>query len=97
MVGRLSANHGNAAKRFSTRGGAGNGPGKAELLNELDQRLNLEDVKTLLFELGIDYDDLAGDTKKGKLREMLLYMERQGQMPRLVSHLRDNYPNVLSD
>lgn len=77
--------------------GADDGPGQAKLLNELDQRLNLEDVRTLLFELGIDYDDLAGETKKGKLREMLLYLGRQGQTPRLVTHLRDNYPNVLRD
>jgi hypothetical protein len=50
-----------------------------------------------VFELGGDYDDLAGETKTGKLRELILYMERQDQLPRLVSHLRNRYPQVLRE
>ena len=41
--------------------------------------------------LGIDYDELAGETKTGKLRELLLYLRRQEQLPRLLEHLGKNY------
>ena len=68
---------------------------KVALLDKLRRRLNMEEVLTLAFETGIDYDDLAGDTKTGKLRELILYMERQDQLPRLIAHLRQRYPQVL--
>lgn len=55
------------------------------------QPLSLEEVRTLVFELGIDYDELAGETKTGKLRELLLYVQRQDQLPRLVGHLQRDY------
>lgn len=68
---------------------------KISLLDRLGRTLDLEGVRTLAFEIGVDYDDLAGDTKTGKLRELILYMERQDQLPRLVAHLRGRYPQVL--
>lgn len=68
-----------------------------QLLERLRPRLNLDDVKTLVLELGIDYDELAGETKTGKLRELILYMQRQDQLPRLLSHLRDRYPHILRE
>ena len=59
------------------------------------QRLSLEEVRTLAFELGIDYDELAGETKTGKLRELLLYLRRQEQVQRLVAHLGQHYAYLL--
>lgn len=70
---------------------------KVLLLDKLDRRLDLEGVRTLAFEIGIDYDNLAGETKAGKLRELILYMDRQDQLPRLAAHLRGRYPHVLQD
>ncbi len=69
---------------------------KALLLDRLSGTLDMEGALTLIFEVGIDYDDLAGETKTAKLRELIRYMERQDQLPRLLAHLRDRYPNVLS-
>lgn len=70
---------------------------KATLLDRLRERLDLEGVRTLAFEAGIDYDELAGETKTAKLREMLLYVERQEQLPRLVELLRQRHPDVLQN
>ncbi len=63
------------------------------LLKKL-QRLSLDEVRTLVFELGIDYDELAGETKTGKLRELLLYLRRQEQLPRLLAHLARHYAHL---
>jgi hypothetical protein len=84
-------------QQFLTPWHSGGDFDKVMLLDRLGERLNLEGVRTLVFELGGDYDDLAGETKTGKLRELILYMERQDQLPRLVSHLRNRYPQVLRE
>lgn len=68
---------------------------KVWLLDRLGHSLDLEGVRTLVFELGGDYDELAGETKTGKLRELILYLERQDQLPRLISLLRNRYPGAL--
>jgi hypothetical protein len=70
---------------------------RMSLLDKLDRRLDQESVRTLVFEVGIDYDNLAGETKIGKLRELILYMERQDQLPRLVDLLRKRYQYVLAN
>jgi len=68
----------------------------ATLLERL-RRLSGDEVKTLAFELGVDYDDLGGEGKTGKLRELLRYMRRQDQLPRLVDHLRRQYAYLLRE
>lgn len=70
---------------------------KPALLDRLNRGFDLEGVRTLVFELGGDYDDLAGETKTGKLRELILYMERQDQLPQLVAHLRNRYGHIFRD
>lgn len=70
---------------------------KVALLDRLNRGFDLEGVRTLVFELGGDYDDLAGETKSGKLRELILYMERQDQLPRLIAHLRNRYDHLFRD
>ena len=61
------------------------------------QRLSLEEVRTLVFELGVDYGELAGETKTRKLRELLLYLQRQDQLPRLAAHVARQYAFLLRD
>lgn len=71
-------------------------PKQDDLLDRLDRGLDLEEVRTLVFELGLDYDNLAGETKKGKLREMLLYLDRNGQLSHLIRHLhKPQYGHIL--
>jgi hypothetical protein len=71
-------------------------PDQGELLDRLDQGLNVEEVRTLAFDLGIDYDNLAGETKNGKLRELLLYLGRNNQLPRLERKLQlPKYGHIL--
>jgi hypothetical protein len=70
---------------------------KITLLDGLRQHLSMDEALTLAFEIGVDYDELPGETKTGKLRELILYMERQEQLPRLVAHLRQRYDHIFRD
>lgn len=56
---------------------------------------NLEEIKTLCLELGIDYENLEGQNKAGKIRELITYLNRRGQLLKLVEKCtvdRPEYP-----
>jgi len=50
----------------------------------LTSRFNEEELRTLCFDLDVDYDDLSGAGRAGKARELLLYFERHGRISELV-------------
>ena len=54
------------------------------LLPKLYKSLNMEDFRDFCFVLEIDVDDLAGTTKRAKIRELLLRAERRGRLPEIV-------------
>lgn len=54
-----------------------------------------EDLRTLCFELDVDYENLSGDTKLGKARELILEMERQGRLSELIERCRQVRPNLV--
>ena len=73
-----------------------------KLLSILDVHFNLEELKTLCFGLGVDYENLAGETKEGKARELILHMKRNGRLPELNAHIQQKRPqlfleNMVSD
>lgn len=49
----------------------------------LCRRHSLESLRTLCFRLGLDFDDLPGETKSARARELVLAMDRQGRMGEL--------------
>ena len=57
----------------------------AQLRQRLDQGFDEEELRTLTFELGIGYDNIAGTTKAGKTRELVTALDRQGRIPELVA------------
>ncbi len=46
----------------------------------LAEHFSDDEMRTLTFHLGIAYDDLPGDGRKGKARELVLLMERKRQL-----------------
>lgn len=50
----------------------------------LTLRLNESDLKTLCFYLGVDYEDVHGEGKNDKIRELLIYLERHGRLADLI-------------
>jgi len=60
----------------------------AEALTELHQilieRFSEDELRTLSFRLGVDYDVLPGEGKVGKARELIIYLERRDVLTRLL-------------
>jgi len=54
------------------------------LLGILDKRFDEGELKTLCFDLGIDYDNLPDEGKANKARELIKYLERRNRIPKLV-------------
>lgn len=56
---------------------------------------NKDELNTLTsIKLGVDYDNLKGETKSAKARELILYCERLKRTPDLLAHLREDRPMV---
>jgi nucleoside phosphorylase len=51
---------------------------------KLCSSLSMDDLKDYCFLLHVDIDDLAGDTKRAKIRELLLRAERRGRIQEIV-------------
>jgi predicted component of type VI protein secretion system len=52
------------------------------------------ELNDLCFDLGIDYDNLAGQTKSAKARELILYIQRRGWLNQLIARCRELRPNL---
>lgn len=64
-------------------------PLPAQLRREMERRYTtLEEVKTLCLDLGIPYDDLPGEERQGKIREIVSYFDRRGCLSDLVRFVR---------
>ena len=50
----------------------------------LADRFSKGELRTLCFTLGVDYDDLPGEGKSDKARELIVYLEHRGRIPELV-------------
>jgi len=57
---------------------------RVELYNQIRTRIDNEDFKTLCFMLGVDVDDIPGDRKGARVRELILYFERRGALEKLA-------------
>ena len=55
----------------------------AVLRRQLCERFDLEELRTLCADLGVDFDDLRGEGKTAKAREFVALMQRRGQLGRL--------------
>lgn len=66
----------------------------AKLLQYLDDYFDLEDLKTLCFKLGVDYDDLGGEGQIGKARELIRYLQKRGRLDTLVAAMAQERPHL---
>jgi hypothetical protein len=67
-------------------------PVEARLI--LTLHFDLEELRTLCFDLGVDYDSLRGEGKAAKARELIAYMQRRGQLDRLIAETKKLRPEV---
>jgi hypothetical protein len=56
----------------------------------LTTQYDLEELRTLCFKLGVEYDDLRGEGRSAKARELIRSMERRGQVHQLLQLIERN-------
>jgi len=66
----------------------------SNLLRVIRTRLTEEELKTLYFELGIDYDSLASGGKDEKARALIIHFENRDDTDTLVIALRTMRPDL---
>jgi hypothetical protein len=64
------------------------------LTDLINRYFGLADVRDLCFRFGVDHEDLGGDGKREKARELVEQMERNGRLPDLIALLKQLRPHV---
>lgn len=64
------------------------------LFELLLRHFNLDELRTLCFRLGIDFDSVEGSGKAGRARELLLYVNRRGRLGELVDEVQQMRPDI---
>ncbi|HEY72320.1 MAG: hypothetical protein B6I35_07185 [Anaerolineaceae bacterium 4572_32.2] len=76
-------------------------PGQVDIdhskLLDLFDRVDKEELRTICFLLRIDYDNLRGEGKKSKARELIIRLENQGRLRELVEVGKREHPNIQWD
>ena len=60
----------------------------ADLRRRLTTEFDLEELRTLCFDMGIDFDDLRGEGKDAKARELVMYCQRHELLGQLRATIR---------
>lgn len=66
-----------------------------KLSDQITEYFNAEELADLCFRLGIQYDNLAGETNSAKARELTDYCRRHGRLENLLETCRLLRPHVL--
>jgi DNA-binding NtrC family response regulator len=64
------------------------------LYNALREHFSLQELRTLAFRLGIDYEDVPAETPDEMARDLIRYCERRLRLPELVSAAQERCPDV---
>ncbi len=65
-----------------------------QLRDALNDYFNTDELIELCFTLGIDYENLSGDTKTEKVIELVQYGERHGRTDDLINTIQRLRPNI---
>jgi hypothetical protein len=68
-----------------------------KLRQALSEHFNAEELRTLCFDLDIDYEDLPGTGKIDKAREIVSYFKRRQTIPRLANAISQLRPAILEN
>lgn len=65
-----------------------------ELRQVLARCFSEEELRTLCFDLSVDYDDLPAEGRASKARELLLFLVRRDRIPELVEAVKQLRPDI---
>ena len=64
------------------------------LRQQLEKHYSEEDLRNLCFDLGVDHENLQGETKPALVRELCAYLERHSRIPELMEMVKKTRPDV---
>jgi tetratricopeptide (TPR) repeat protein len=67
---------------------------RATLRRVLDERFTLDELRVLAYGIGVDTEELPGEGKSGKSRELIAYLERRGRLEDLIREIRRSRPDI---
>jgi len=67
---------------------------RVQLHRSLVAHFSLDELHTLAFEIGLEWDDLPGETRAAKARALIEICERNALMRRLRRQIRLDRPNM---
>lgn len=62
-------------------------PAPGELRQMLTNKYSLEELRDLCQDLGVDYENLPGEGKSAKARELIAHLQRRDRLPELLQVL----------
>lgn len=65
-----------------------------QLRKLLIQHFSLDELRVLCFDLGLEYEELPGDTRTTKMHGLIEYLQRRGELSRLLNEVIDHRPNL---
>ncbi len=65
-----------------------------QLQSQMAQAFNVEELKDLCFQLGVAYENIPGEGRDNKVRELIQYLERRGQINALLTLCEQERPNL---
>jgi hypothetical protein len=51
-----------------------------QLLAKIDQMFNLTEIEEICFHLDVDHENIVGETKTGRIKNLILYVDRRGRL-----------------
>jgi len=61
----------------------------------VDMLYNQEELRMLCIDLEVGFDDLSGQTKQAKARELVLWMNRWGRFSELLNKVQEDRPKIF--
>jgi hypothetical protein len=60
----------------------------------LTEHFDLEELRTLCFDLEINFDGLRGEGQEAKARELIAFLQRRERLGQLASYIRQHRPDI---
>jgi hypothetical protein len=68
-----------------------------ELKKILSERFNLDDLSGIAFDMGLNFENVPGNTLERKAIELILLAERNERLDELIDQVRQRRPEILSN
>ena len=66
-----------------------------EIREALSRFFSLEELRTLCFDLNIDFENLKGESKEAKILSLIQFCQRRHKLPELLSEIQKLRPGII--